>query len=89
MINNVVKTNKGCVIMNDEPGYVVEWQVESKYVATKETTTQCIKVDSLKSAQEVASNIREDASFKDTSLGQVWNYVNYIRVYKLSDPVEL
>ena len=54
--------------MNDEPGYVVEWQVESKYVATKETTTQCIKVDSLKSAQEVASNIREDASFIDTSL---------------------
>ena len=75
--------------MNGEPSFVVEWEIETRYLTGREKNTQYTTVPSMQDAQEVASNIREDASFKDVNLGQIWNYVNYIRVYKLSDPVEL
>lgn len=75
--------------MSEELSFIVEYEIETRYLSGREKNTQLIKVPSMEDAQEVAENIRENATFIDTSLGQIWNHINYIRVYQIYNPVEL
>lgn len=76
--------------MNSKPeNLLVEWKLVTRYIASSETDIQFVKVSSMEEAKEVATNIRDDASYIDVSQGIIHNSIEYIRVYKLDTPVEL
>ena len=75
--------------MSSEPEYLVEWKTTTRYLTGSESTVQCIRVNSMEEAREVATNIREEMQYIDVSLGIIWNQVDYINAYPLNTPVEI